>query len=191
MESPLKVEMIKQAIKQVMEEVGGDTKSSTSSSDDDDDNHRHRLLSKLMSQLEKLEDESEANSQPTKENNTVSKSDEDEEQKIVKELKEVKKQNLITHCLLSVMILLTVVWQVSEVSIILKLKDGVSHPFRSIGNMFMGMIKPRKSNGNDEVIDSSSITSNLIEASPVHDLKIPELPHVELPKLDFSFIDEN
>ncbi|GJR02348.1 hypothetical protein Tco_0525332 [Tanacetum coccineum] len=118
-----------------------------------------------------------------------SKEEDDEEKaKTVKELKELKRQNFITQCLLSTMIVLTVTWQISEVSIILKLKDGVTHPFRSIGDMFMRMIRP-KTIGNDEDTDSSvtsNLASNLIESSPVHDLKIPELPCIELPKLDFG-----
>lgn len=106
----------------------------------------------------------------------------------MKELKELKRQNLITHCLLSVMIVLTVVWQISEVSIILKLKDGVSHPFRSVGRIFKTMIRPRKpiENGNHDNLESS-ITNNLIESMPVHDLKIPDFPHLDLPKIDFGF----
>lgn len=118
-----------------------------------------------------------------------SKEEDDEEKaKIVKELKELKRQNFITQCLLSAMIVLTVTWQISEVSIILKLKDGVTHPFRSIGGLFMSMIRPSKVIGNDEDTDSlisSNLTSNLIESSPVNDLKIPELPRIELPDIDF------
>ncbi|PWA58812.1 hypothetical protein CTI12_AA396630 [Artemisia annua] len=118
-----------------------------------------------------------------------SKEEDDEEKaKIVKELKELKRQNFITQCLLSAMIVLTITWQISEVSIILKLKDGVTHPFRSIGGLFMSMIRPSKAIGNDEDTDpliSSNLTSNLIESSPVNDLKIPELPRIELPNIDF------
>ncbi|GJZ06793.1 hypothetical protein Tco_0540586 [Tanacetum coccineum] len=76
-----------------------------------------------------------------------------------------------------------------EVFIILKLEDGVTHPFRSIGGMFMSMIRPPKVIGNDEDTISSitsNLASNLIESSPVHDLKIQELPRIELPKLDFG-----
>ncbi|XP_024987284.1 uncharacterized protein LOC112522415 isoform X2 [Cynara cardunculus var. scolymus] len=97
MESPSpsasKVEVIKQAIKQVMEEV-------ESSSHDDVD-----LLSKLMSQLERLETEPEANTEglaflaiskldsmgddvATKVSKNVPRlEEEEEEEKIAKELK--------------------------------------------------------------------------------------------------------
>jgi len=64
-----------------------------------------------------------------------------ENDEIMKELKKVKRQNFVTHCLLSAMIVLTVAWQLSEVSLILQLKDGLSHPFRSFGNVLKGMLK--------------------------------------------------
>ncbi|KAI3774421.1 hypothetical protein L1987_48976 [Smallanthus sonchifolius] len=124
----MEVEVIKEAIKQVIEEVG---------SDDD-----RLLLSKLMSKLE-LEGE------PSDSKLNMSRLEEEEE-RIVKELKIVRRQNLITHCLLSLMIVLTAAWQISEVSIILKLKDGISHPFRSIGSMLKSVIKPRRPNGGNQ-----------------------------------------
>ena len=64
-----------------------------------------------------------------KENGREGKGSKNDE--IIKELKKVKRQNFVTHCLLSVMIVLNVAWQLSEVSLILKVKDGLSHPFRS------------------------------------------------------------
>ncbi|CAK8567148.1 unnamed protein product [Lathyrus sativus] len=64
---------------------------------------------------------------------------EEEKDEIMKEVKKVKRQNFVTHCLLSVMIVLTVAWQLSEVSLIMKVKDGINHPFRSFGNMFQEM----------------------------------------------------
>ncbi|XP_027337658.1 uncharacterized protein LOC113851391 isoform X2 [Abrus precatorius] len=73
-----------------------------------------------------------------------------ENEEIMKELKKVKRQNFVTHCLLSVMIVLTVVWQVSEVSLILKMKDGLSHPFRSFGNMLKGIVKVPDVNGQED-----------------------------------------
>ncbi|CAI9278170.1 unnamed protein product [Lactuca saligna] len=196
MESSLtmsKVEVIKQAIKEVMEEIrGGANSSSDDGGDVEDDNH-HRLLSKLMSQLEKLEAEQAfVDDEKTKTKINKSRSEEekeDEKEKIVKELKKMKRQNLITHCLLSAMIVLTVVWQISEVSIILRLKDGVNHPFRFIGSIFKRILTPPKANGIEDETDSS-ITNNLIESSRVGDLKIPELPHVELPKTQTWFLKD-
>ncbi|KAM0047399.1 hypothetical protein Hdeb2414_s0009g00327941 [Helianthus debilis subsp. tardiflorus] len=157
-----------EVIKEVMEEGG---------TDDD------RLLSKLMSQLDS---EPEPNSALSN-----SRSDEDEEEKILKELKKIRRQNVVTHCLLSVMILLTVTWQISEVSIILKLKNGVAHPFRSIGSIFLSMIKPRRPQRDKDDDTLITETSNLIESTPVHDLKLPKLPHLELPKIDLGCNDQD
>ncbi|GKF37957.1 hypothetical protein Tco_0114715, partial [Tanacetum coccineum] len=132
MVSPSKVEVIKHAVKQVMLEVGPSGNKTSYDDDDDDEKHDHGLLSKLMSQLDKLESEPEESESTidgdlTKlKNVNVAKSkekDDEEKAKIVKELKELKRQNFITQCLLSAMIVLTVTWQISEVSIILKLKD--------------------------------------------------------------------
>ncbi|KAI3803940.1 hypothetical protein L1987_32106 [Smallanthus sonchifolius] len=133
----MEVEVIKEAIKQVIEEVGSD--------DEGDD---RLLLSKLMSQLE---------GEPSDTKLNMSRLEEQEE-RIVKELKIVRRQNVITHCLLSVMILLTAAWQISEVSIILKLKNGISHPFRSFGSMLKSVIKPRTPNANQDDTETSNKT---------------------------------
>ncbi|KAJ6961828.1 hypothetical protein NC652_000704 [Populus alba x Populus x berolinensis] len=70
-------------------------------------------------------------------------------EEIVRELRKVRRQNFVTHCLLSVMIVLTVAWQVSEVSLILKVKDGLRHPFKSFGSMLTGMLKDPRANDQD------------------------------------------
>ncbi|KAK7311979.1 hypothetical protein RJT34_10491 [Clitoria ternatea] len=99
-----------------------------------------------------------------------------ENEEIMKELKKVKRQNFVTHCLLSVMIALTLTWQLSEVSLLLKVKDGVSHPFRSFGNMLKGMVKIPDGNANQD--DNKE---NPIESSSLPSLKIPDMPHVDVP----------
>ncbi|KAG8497309.1 hypothetical protein CXB51_008507 [Gossypium anomalum] len=55
-------------------------------------------------------------------------------EELVKELKAIKKQNTITHCLLSAMIVVTLFWQVFEASLLLQLKNGFTHPFKSVGS---------------------------------------------------------
>ena len=61
-----------------------------------------------------------------------------------KRLKKIEKQNKTTHWLLSALIVLTIAWQASEVSLLLKLKEGFSHPLKSFTNMVVGMIKRPK-----------------------------------------------
>lgn len=113
---------------------------------------------------------------------------------IIKELRRVKRQNFITHCLLSVMIVLTVAWQVSEVSLILKVKgkvkDGMSHPFRIFGSMITGMLKGSNGNGKEGERQSSSTKQNIVVPSAYPGLKIPELPQMELSFLDFDVDQE-
>lgn len=103
---------------------------------------------------------------------------------IVKELKEVKKQNRITHWLLSIMIVLTVTWQVSEVSLLLKLKDGLSHPFRSVGSMLTGMFKGRR-DGEDSPVPNPS------DMLPIPPVKIPELPKIDVTDLSLKGEENN
>ncbi|KAM7464758.1 hypothetical protein LguiA_032879 [Lonicera macranthoides] len=171
-----------------------------------DDDH-DRLLANLISQLETLRaDDKLKQPEPSADteelpSTTVRKatpksenpnemfnssgSSEVDSDKIVKELKKLKRQNFITHCLLSVMIVLTVAWQLSEVSLILKVKDGMNHPFRSLGNIFSGIVKgPNSVNGEEGEKQSTNQTP--IESSSLPGLKIPELPLMEMPDLDFN-----
>lgn len=62
-----------------------------------------------------------------------------EDKEIIKELREIQKQNRKTHWLLSAMIVLTLTWQLSEVSLLWKFKQGITgltNPFKAIGSMF-------------------------------------------------------
>ncbi|KAK9050897.1 hypothetical protein SSX86_027522 [Deinandra increscens subsp. villosa] len=130
--------------------------------------------------FEELEDEEEEGSM-----RRLNEEEEKEEDKILKEIKKVRRQNVITQCLVSVMILVTVAWQISEVSIILKLKDGVTHPFRSVGTIFKSLlIKPPPPPPLPSHHDDTPPKSNLIDSTPaavVHD------DHLNLPKIDLGF----
>ncbi|TYI89315.1 hypothetical protein E1A91_D03G047000v1, partial [Gossypium mustelinum] len=67
-------------------------------------------------------------------------------EELVKELKAIKKQNTITHYLLSAMIVVTLFWQVFEASLLLQLKNGFTHPFKSVGSWLDTLLKgPAKS----------------------------------------------
>jgi hypothetical protein len=93
----------------------------------------------------------------------------------VKELRKLRRQNFVTQCLLSAMIVLTVAWQVSQVSIILQVKDGLSHPFKSFGSMLNGMLKRSGTKGQDSENQQSEVVP--VKVPP---FKIPELPHIDL-----------
>ncbi|GAA0175687.1 hypothetical protein LIER_41960 [Lithospermum erythrorhizon] len=101
-------------------------------------------------------------------------------QDILKELREIKKQNSRTHWLLSVMIGLTLAWQLSEVSAILILKEGLTHPLRSIGNMISGIFKFGDSLSEQEL--EKDAANNKSQAPQIYSypgLKSPEIPHAE------------
>lgn len=92
---------------------------------------------------------------------------------IVKELRSVKRQNVITHCLLTVMIIVTTVWQVSEASILFGMKEKVTHPIRSVGDMIARSLKLK---GKKPTID----------APPLPPISVPELPRVDMPYLSLN-----
>lgn len=102
-------------------------------------------------------------------------------EEIVKELRELKKQNFVTQCLLSVMIVLTVVWQVSEVSLILKVKEGLSNPLKSFGGVFSWMLKGPDTNGQDAEKQFSAAKQRLTEAAAALPSVITETPLLDLP----------
>ncbi|XP_020214731.1 uncharacterized protein LOC109798747 isoform X2 [Cajanus cajan] len=191
MEKDRRLELVDQAIQKLIHDNTNKVHESLHSHDTDTQyqNALAQLLSvsqlkvlkgdEIVEQYEDAEDETSVPSssepvasviQKTEGENEDAEGSENDE--IVKELKEVKRQNFITHCLLSVMIVLTVTWQLSEVSLILRVKDGLSHPFRSFGNMLRGMVKVPNVNG-QEADDKENST----ESSSLPSLGIPDMSH--------------
>lgn len=111
-------------------------------------------------------------------------------EEIIQELKKVQRQNFITHCLLSAMLVLTVAWQLSEVSLILKVKEGLSNPLKSLGGMIIGMLKGPRITGQEIEKHASAEHKPILAASSLPGLKIPELPNVEFPVLDADTEEE-
>ncbi|XP_057949605.1 uncharacterized protein LOC131144770 [Malania oleifera] len=202
------VHLIRLAIERLMEEKKN--YSANDSGDDfvaDDDDGR--LLQRLLSQLESLKRESSVLTEPEPsagpketpsavqkkdvKSNTADKLDDSNTEigaeEIVKELKKVKRQNSITHWLLSTMLLLTFAWQLSEITLILKVKNGLSHPFKSFGGMLFGMLKGPGINGQDSEKQSSTTKQLHIEAPSPLPIEIPELPQVDIPVLGLNVKD--
>ncbi|KAK8613876.1 hypothetical protein V6N13_101630 [Hibiscus sabdariffa] len=172
MESNQDMEMIKQAIHKLIEENRiEDTSSSDVKLSEDDE----QLLSILLSQLESLKESKRSNLRKEETSVTIDKpkpitrSGNEEEsgetenglvdEDIVKELEAVKRQNTITHCLVSTLIVVTLIWQLFEVSLIHKLQNGLTHPFRSFGSLLAGML-PGRTAGNNDTNDGDSGTNN-------------------------------
>jgi hypothetical protein len=106
-----------------------------------------------------------------------------DDEEIIKEVKKVKKQNFVTHCLLSAMIVLTVAWQLSEVSLVWKVKEGINDPFRSFGNMVKDTVKDVKEKvsdfkGKDDADDkenneSTSLTPSIMIPDITNNMDVP------------------
>lgn len=185
-QSKEKVELVRQLMEeQRAEEVTSSSDESRFGSDE-----HHLVLSGLLSPLETLNGEGklqqpESPVDPKKGKSEIamdaeaSGCDDSGSEEIIRELKKIQKQNCITHCLLSVMIALTVVWQVSEFTLVFKVKNGLCQPFKSIGSLFTGMIK-----GPNETpqiaVKVSDMKQQQIEC-PSIPFKIPELPNFDFP----------
>ncbi|KAI4373778.1 hypothetical protein MLD38_011861 [Melastoma candidum] len=102
---------------------------------------------------------------------------------IAKELRHVKRQNTITHWLLSAVIVVTVAWQLSEVTLILKVKESLSHPFRFVGKLASGFFKGKAPATEGDADDEKSFTAqeDMNGALPaIPPIKMPELPMIDL-----------
>ncbi|XP_015958383.1 uncharacterized protein LOC107482419 isoform X2 [Arachis duranensis] len=198
MEEGGRLEVIDNAIQKLIKE----NKNKAIYNDEDPETEYQLALPNLLSaashsqlQLEVLQrddplPQSEASSPSGSEASTIMKTENKnadpcngstETNEIVKELRKIKRQNFVTHCLLSVMIVLTVAWQLSEVSMIMKVKDGINHPFRSFGSMIKAMVKvnaQEDDNNNKEQNDESS--------SSLASLKLPEIPHMDVTDLGIN-----
>ncbi|KAL2510342.1 uncharacterized protein Fot_33989 [Forsythia ovata] len=160
---------------------------------------RRQLITKLLSQLESLEGEgipqqsrdsadvelarcSKIGEKSETPNALESCTSEITNEEIIKELKEVKKQNFVTQCLLSALIVLTITWQLSEVSLILKIKDGFSNPLKSVSGIITGMFKGRPNANVQEVtkhVSTKQVSTKqreILEPTSIPSLKIPGFP---------------
>ncbi|XWS34541.1 hypothetical protein CRYUN_Cryun21dG0047500 [Craigia yunnanensis] len=77
------------------------------------------------------------------------------------------------------MIVVNVIWQLSEMSLFLKVKNCLSHPFRSFGSMLVRMLPSPGINilDADKHLPAKNHHNHLIEPS-LPSVKIPDLPDV-------------
>ncbi|KAF9686175.1 hypothetical protein SADUNF_Sadunf03G0131200 [Salix dunnii] len=189
MEPAKNLELIDQAIKKLLAE-----KRNKETSGDDgflQDDSDQLLLSKLLSELESLKGngvklerselspgtEEEVNSPAigeavSKHENSIENSAAEE---IVKELRKLRRQNFVSQCLISAMIVLSVAWQASQVSLFLQFKNGLSHPFKAFGSMVTGVLKRTSTNRRDS--ENQQSKEDPVKVLP---LRIPELPRIDL-----------
>ncbi|WJX33412.1 hypothetical protein P8452_21623 [Trifolium repens] len=142
------------------------------------------VLSQLLSVSElELSKRDETINQNKESNDKEKENEAVDDEEIIKEVKKVKKQNFVTHCLLSAMIVLTVAWQLSEVSLVWKVKEGINHPFRSFGNMVKDTMKDVKEKvsdfkGKDDADDkenneSTSLTPSIMIPDITNNMDVP------------------
>ncbi|XP_007043964.2 PREDICTED: uncharacterized protein LOC18608970 [Theobroma cacao] len=209
------IELINLAIQKLIQEkrIRHTSASADQLSEEDEDD---QLLTRLLSQLESLRGDSTLNCKQSEgsillEEVTSPMVDEAEAKRengsrvecgcgeigaeeIVKELRAIQRQNTVTHCLLSVMIVVTLVWQLSEVSLFLKVKNGFSHPFRSFGSMLLRMLPNPTPGINMQDADNNSSSTKTHHNHPLDpslpSVRMPELPHLEFPHLGQSTSSE-
>eukprot|EP00262_Sarcandra_glabra_P008499 TRINITY_DN2202_c0_g1_i1.p1 TRINITY_DN2202_c0_g1~~TRINITY_DN2202_c0_g1_i1.p1 ORF type:complete len:205 (+),score=29.07 TRINITY_DN2202_c0_g1_i1:56-670(+) len=191
MDAKDKVEVVQRAIQQLMEEKFNDEDGRV-------------VLSRMLLQLESLKVDATKLPKPSSETKEeLMSSSEGSEvettaheipklgtEDIVRELENVKRQNSMTHWLLSALIVITAVWQLSEVSLIMMVRNKVSHPFSAVRNFITGVIKGGGKDDDSVKIPLPSSKRPQTEPLLSHPLKIPEFefefPHVDLPRLNSS-----
>ncbi|KAF8075627.1 hypothetical protein N665_1075s0006 [Sinapis alba] len=200
MESSDDVEVLSRAIEKLLDEKRKREAAGDSFIEDEDD---QLLLTRLISQLESpnpiqktlvtaKEEEEEASLDSSLSNGKQEGKRRLEEsiEEIAKDIKEVKRQNKVTHVLLSALIILTLTWQLSEYSMIYMMKDRLTHPIRSIGGMLSGVFKgkllPNKNRlkGTSNVKDENNLHNGNGTNNGVH-IQVPDLLR------EFGFDDDD
>ncbi|KAJ4865974.1 Uncharacterized protein Rs2_02235 [Raphanus sativus] len=199
MESSEDVEVMSRAIEKLLDEKRKREAAGDSFIEDEDD---QLLLTKLISQLEspnpfqktlvtaKEEEESSPDSSPSKGKHQDERRLEESIEEIAKDIKEVKRQNKVTHILLSALIILTLTWQLSEYSMIYMMKERLTHPIRSIGGMFSGMFKGKLFPNKNRLQG----TSNAQEENNLHNGNgTNNGVHIQVPEMlrEFGFDDDD
>ncbi|KAJ0257881.1 Uncharacterized protein HA466_0086740 [Hirschfeldia incana] len=199
MESSKDVEVLSKAIEKLLDEKRKREAAGDSFIEDEDD---QLLLTRLISQLEspnpiqktlvtaKEEEESSPVSSPSKGKQEDTRRLEENIEEIAKDIKEVKRQNKVTHILLSALIILTLTWQLSEYSMIYMMKERLTHPIRSIGGMFSGIFKGKlgpiknRVQGTSKDKDENNIHNGNGTNNGVH-IQVPDLLR------EFGFDDDD
>ncbi|CAH2034046.1 unnamed protein product [Thlaspi arvense] len=203
MESSEDVEVLSRAIEKLLDEKRKREAAGDTFIEDDDD---QLLLSRLISQLESPNpfqktdvttkdeegEEEEEESAPSKAKSEAQRHLEENIEEIAKDIKEVKRQNKVTHILLSALIILTLTWQLSEYSMIYMMKDRLCHPIRSIGGMFSGIFKGKIHPIKHKLTGTTS-SSKEQHNDHIHGNGTNTGVHIQMPELlrDFGFDDDD
>ncbi|XP_078434510.1 uncharacterized protein LOC144705618 [Wolffia australiana] len=138
-----------------------------------DEEEEDRLLSNFLSQLSTLK--AMRPGSPSTAGGAAAEQRRTDE--LAAELRKLKRQNTITHCLLTAMIVITGTWQLSEVSLLLILKNRLTSPFKSAANLLGKVLKGGRSLPELQILSPDS-NQLQIEGSLVPPIAInfPSLP---------------
>ncbi|CAA7396280.1 unnamed protein product [Spirodela intermedia] len=167
------VEQIQEAIQQLVDRRRRRRNEGRAASELDEE-EEDRLLSDLLSQLASLKVPSAAE---------ADKRGADDD--LASELRKLRRQNTITHCLLSAMIVVTAAWQLSAASLLLSLKSGLTNPFKTAVSLIGSVLKGGGGGDLQELqrLSSNSNHQQLEGPSSAPQLSLPELPAISLPSL--------
>lgn len=172
-----KVEVIHEALNQFIEQRRNGIDEMKQEQVDEET----QLLSRLLSKLDSVESDSGRDAhlppEPSRNEERECEKREVEVDKIAKELRVLRWQNTITHCLLLATIGITTFWQLSEVSLLIKVRETFSHPLKAVGNMIQGTLK-----GQDK--------KHLDEVPLLPHIDVPKFPHLEVPSLNLNSLED-
>ncbi|KAI0524888.1 hypothetical protein KFK09_004278 [Dendrobium nobile] len=144
------------------------------------DREESLLLSRLLCQLESLDEEAHTTclTKCPYGPKCCGANQEASIEKIARELRSIKIQNRISHCLLAVMIIITAAWQMSEVSLLLSVRDKLCNPLKIVGNLLRNSIKWREKKSE-------------IEETTWPLIAVPQVPDIDLAFLPFNNNNNN
>ncbi|XP_042466599.1 uncharacterized protein LOC122049253 [Zingiber officinale] len=96
---------------------------------------------------------------------------------IAEEIRGVRKQNLVTHRLLSALIVVTLVWQLNEVSLLLMAREKLRNPLKAIGDAVKGLVRG---------CGRRRLQKQQIETNGLPPIPVPDQTRVDLPPLDLD-----
>lgn len=112
---------------------------------------------------------------PEEQGGSMAEEEEDSKGEILEEMEKMKKQNMFTQYLITALIGVTIIWQMSELSMFLILRSNVTNPCRAIYGAIhdsMKKIKKAQSNNGKNHNDEKMFCG----VSPIiEQLEIPEL----------------
>lgn len=163
-----RLKSVRQALQQLLEERRQKGKHG-----DDDEEEDDLFLSKLLLQVPRQIDSLGFHFRMDQINNLLRQLEISERDAIAEEMRAVRRQNLVTHRLLSALIVMSAVWQLKEVSLLLMAREKLRHPLKAIVDAVKGLVQRR----------GRRRLQKQIETNGLPPIPVPDLARVDLPPL--------